>query len=103
MVRWFALVAVNLLRILTDKKVLIGLGAMAALFGLKELISKAKDEPEKMDSMQSKVRQVYDAETYLQPDDETTSGVSERIKNYMTILLNIQKTKNTLVVVKLQK
>ena len=41
-----ALVAVNLLRILTDKKVLIGLGAMAALFGLKELISKAKDGPE---------------------------------------------------------
>ena len=27
-----ALVAVNLLRILTDKKVLIGLGALAALF-----------------------------------------------------------------------
>ena len=32
-----ALVAVNLLRVLTDKKVLIGLGAMAALFGLKTL------------------------------------------------------------------
>ena len=37
-----ALVAVNLLRVLTDKKVLIGLGAMAALFGLKTLLDKAK-------------------------------------------------------------
>ena len=39
-----ALVAVNLLRILTDKKVLIGLGALAALFGLKKLMDKFKDK-----------------------------------------------------------
>jgi len=69
-----ALVAVNLLRILTDKKVLIGLGAMAALFGLKELISKAKDGP---DGPTPGSAGDMDAETYL-PDD--ASGVSEEDK-----------------------
>ena len=41
-----ALVAVNLLRLLTDKKVLIGLAALAAIFGLKKLQDKFKDGPE---------------------------------------------------------
>ena len=42
-----ALVAVNLLRILTDKKVLIGLGALAALFGLKKLLTPDKEKEAK--------------------------------------------------------
>ncbi len=78
-----ALVAVNLLRILTDKKVLIGLGAMAALFGLKELLSKAKDGP---DGPTPGTAGDIDAETsHLQLEDhygtdnktETTKPVDE--------------------------
>jgi hypothetical protein len=41
-----ALVAVNLLRLLTDKKVLIGLAAIAAIIGLKKLHDKFKDGPD---------------------------------------------------------
>jgi len=41
-----ALVAVNLLRILTDKKVLIGLAALGAIFGLKKLHDKFKEGPD---------------------------------------------------------
>jgi len=41
-----ALVAVNLLRLLTDKKVLIGMAALGAILGLKKLYDKFKDGPD---------------------------------------------------------
>lgn len=73
-----ALVAVNLLRILTDKKVLIGLGAMAALFGLKTLLDKAKDGP---DGPTPGTAGDLDAEaSHLQLDDHYGTGETETTK-----------------------
>ena len=42
-----ALVAINILRLLTDKKVLLGLGALAAILGLKKLFSSDPEQDAK--------------------------------------------------------